>query len=117
VLFSKKIRCHIFNTFVIQRRDIENALSWLSTLGGAFSALGDISTSYVSFACSVIRNDPILFGYIALIKKIKIIGRGSWKSFMETMEACIKIGRSNGYFSLSFVCCVEFDAARISYPS
>lgn len=26
---------------VIERRELENAMSWLSTLGGAFSALGE----------------------------------------------------------------------------
>jgi hypothetical protein len=33
---------------VMERRELENAMSWLSTLGGAFSALGEEIIHYVS---------------------------------------------------------------------
>ncbi|XP_034235820.1 uncharacterized protein F58A4.6 [Thrips palmi] len=33
--------CHRINYMVMERSELDNAMSWLSTLGGAYSALGD----------------------------------------------------------------------------
>lgn len=43
--FSKQILdhmwCHRISYLVMERTELDNAMSWLSTLGGAYSALGD----------------------------------------------------------------------------
>lgn len=49
--WNQKIKC-----LVSEKRDLENAMSWLSTLGGAFSALGDSLENCVRFLLFVVAN-------------------------------------------------------------
>lgn len=46
-LIDVYFRSMLSNSYVSVRCELETALSWLSTLGGAFSALGDLSINYV----------------------------------------------------------------------
>ncbi len=41
--------CKLAQEKVIQQAELEDALHWLSTLGGAYSNLGDHSAEFVSF--------------------------------------------------------------------
>uniref|UniRef100_A0A8D8XWP9 Uncharacterized protein n=1 Tax=Cacopsylla melanoneura TaxID=428564 RepID=A0A8D8XWP9_9HEMI len=38
----------IIDTMVVERRELDDSFSWMSTLGGAYSALGDYIPNYVS---------------------------------------------------------------------
>lgn len=38
----------MIDTMVVERRELDNSFSWMSTLGGAYSALGDYIPNFVS---------------------------------------------------------------------
>ncbi|KAL1464758.1 hypothetical protein WDU94_004376 [Cyamophila willieti] len=40
----------IIDTMVVERRELDNSFSWMSTLGGAYSALGDYIPNYAIIA-------------------------------------------------------------------
>ena len=43
---------------LVERRELEHSLNWLSTLGGAFSALGENDLNWVS--CRKIQTDAVI---------------------------------------------------------
>lgn len=70
---------------VVQRRELENAMSWLSTLGGAFSALGEefkhcaqiagrISVKQFSIALNL--GDPMTVARCKLYLALSLVQRG-----------------------------------------
>lgn len=42
----------MIDTMVVERRELDNSFSWMSTLGGAYSALGDYIPNFVSITYS-----------------------------------------------------------------
>lgn len=38
----------MIDTMVVEKRELDNSFSWMSTLGGAYSALGDYIPNFVS---------------------------------------------------------------------
>ncbi|VVC38591.1 Hypothetical protein CINCED_3A006557 [Cinara cedri] len=56
--------CELYQTTDIEFRELENIMAWLSTLGGAFSSLGDQTKHCV--------NTTILFQYILILNCLYI---------------------------------------------
>lgn len=59
-------RSNILNDLCHEKRELDSALAWLSTLGGAFSALGDnfehcVSYNEFVFSKYIPKSSPILF--------------------------------------------------------
>lgn len=52
-------RCELYQKTEIEFRELENIMAWLSTLGGAFSSLGDQTKHCV--------NNTILIKYISVL--------------------------------------------------
>jgi hypothetical protein len=55
------IRSEKLNRILMIRQNIDNGLSWLSTLGGAFSSLGDEFDNCVSFLLNLSKNNIELY--------------------------------------------------------
>lgn len=43
----------MIDTMVVERRELDNSFSWMSTLGGAYSALGDYIPNFVSITAII----------------------------------------------------------------
>jgi len=83
------------NTYVSVRCEMETALSWLSTLGGAFSALGDVSSSWAEEAGQISLKqlkialklgDPLIESRCRLYMAISLIQRGRIKDARRMVE-------------------------------
>lgn len=73
---------------VLERREVEHAMSWLSTLGGAFSALGEEfhycaemagKISMKQFKLALRLEDPLLVARCKLYAALSLIQRGNLK--------------------------------------
>jgi len=83
------------NTYVSVRCEMETALSWLSTLGGAFSALGDVCSSWAEEAAQISLKqlkialklgDPLIESRCRLYMAISLIQRGRLKDARRMVE-------------------------------
>ncbi|CAL8090020.1 unnamed protein product [Orchesella dallaii] len=83
------------NSNILYRRSLEHALSWLSTLGGAFSALGDLSSSWAEEAGHVsitqLRiamklEDPGIKSRCRIYAAISLLQRGYLKSCRDIVR-------------------------------
>ncbi|ODN04945.1 hypothetical protein Ocin01_01736 [Orchesella cincta] len=83
------------NSNILYRRSLEHALSWLSTLGGAFSALGDLSSSWADKAGHVsltqLRiafklDDPGIKSRCRIYAAISLLQRGYLKSCRDIVR-------------------------------
>ena len=98
-------RSDILNQLCYEKRELYSAMAWLSTLGGAFSALGDISSDYVSYiskskAVLILKN---------LENLIHFIGSRGRSNFHSAIQNSLKTRRSTDCRSMSVVLCSKSD--------
>jgi len=83
------------NSNILYRRSLEHALSWLSTLGGAFSALGDLSSSWAEEAghvsltqlrIAIKLEDPGIRSRCRIYAAISLLQRGYLKSCRDIVR-------------------------------
>jgi thiamine pyrophosphokinase len=89
-----------------ERAEVESAFSWLSTLGGAFSALGDSFDHCVGLLLevSMYTNYKLLF---------KIVGCDGGKNIFGSTHACSTLRRPNYESTLLFVPSTKSCSTRI----
>ncbi|XP_065217747.1 uncharacterized protein F58A4.6 [Planococcus citri] len=86
---------NILNDLCHERRELDSALAWLSTLGGAFSALGDNfehcaimagRISVTQFKIAIRLGDPPTVSRCRLFYALSLIQRGSLKMARSIIE-------------------------------
>ncbi|KAI4454908.1 hypothetical protein MML48_9g00002217 [Holotrichia oblita] len=85
----------ILNYLVREKCELEHALSWLSTLGGAFSALGDYfassalvgKISYHQLVLAIRMGDPTIASRCKLYFSLSLIQRHKFKLARKIIEA------------------------------
>lgn len=88
ILFYYTFRNYRMNYLAREKCELDYALSWLSTLGGAFSALGDYSLNCAEIAGKISRHqlnlalrlkDPMIVNRCKLYYSLSLIQRGRFK--------------------------------------
>lgn len=83
--------CHM----VRERCELDHTLSWLSTLGGAFSALGDYAINYAEVAGKISfhqwslalkMNDPNIVARCRLYFSLSLIQKGHYKLARDIIQ-------------------------------
>ncbi|XP_014241544.1 uncharacterized protein F58A4.6 [Cimex lectularius] len=78
----------LFEQLGLERREVDHAMAWFSTLGGAFSALGDCldycavmagKISLQQFKLALRLNDPFLIARCRLYLSLSLIQQGYFK--------------------------------------
>lgn len=102
------------NSNILYRRSLEHALSWLSTLGGAFSALGDLSSTWVTKLQLKLKLFYIFFQIInSTIIYFAIPGGTSRARKLNPASNRAKAGRPRDPKSMSVIRCDKPFAARL----
>ncbi|KAJ4448967.1 hypothetical protein ANN_00359 [Periplaneta americana] len=87
----------------IERRELDNAMSWLSTLGGAFSALGEEfkhcaeiagRISVQQFTIAMRLGDPNTVARCKLYLALSLVQRGYFKHARQIIEQQFTLARS-----------------------
>ncbi|OXA52968.1 uncharacterized protein LOC110851199 [Folsomia candida] len=95
LLVIDKLGSMLSNSYVSVRCELETALSWLSTLGGAFSALGDLSINYAQEAAEVSykqmkiawrMRDPLIEARCRLYIAISLLQRGALRTAKHMVQ-------------------------------
>lgn len=100
-------------TLVWEQLEIDHMMSWLSTLGGAFSALGDyfsasaeiagkISMHQMKLACRM--GDPFLLSRCYLYSSISLIQKGRFKLARRILETHYKFATEKNDTRLVKMC-------------
>lgn len=101
---------------VLEKQEADHAMSWLSTLGGAFSALGEEFEHCVSCSClfcTDMSNYVIYFNFVFLIQA-KMAGKISIRQFELALrlDNPLLIARCRLYSALSLIQCGYFRMPR-----
>ncbi|KAL7289009.1 hypothetical protein TKK_0016966 [Trichogramma kaykai] len=98
---------------VIQKHDLDVAMSWLSTLGGAFSALGDEfnhcakvagKISLAQFKLSLQLGDPQLVARCNLYAALSLIQQGYYKRSKQMIQKIYKFALESKDVRLQKMC-------------
>ena len=97
----------------LERREVDHAMSWLSTLGGAFSALGDEfqhcaeiagKISVKQFELALRLGDPLLVARCQLYAALSLIQQGRLKTARKTVRSIYKFSISQNDVRLRKMC-------------
>ncbi|KAK6642187.1 hypothetical protein RUM44_013910 [Polyplax serrata] len=98
---------------VSQRQELENAMSWLSTLGGAFSALGDNFESCAKVAAKISiqqfkiafqLGEPLLLARCRLYMALSLIQLGKLSSAKKVIQNQYLLSKSFNDIRLEKMC-------------
>nr|XP_003700240.1 PREDICTED: uncharacterized protein F58A4.6 [Megachile rotundata] len=98
---------------VLERREVEHAMSWLSTLGGAFSALGEEfqycaemagKISMKQFKLALRLEDPLLVARCKLYAALSLIQRGKLKLPKSIIKNVYQFSLSQNDIRLQKMC-------------
>lgn len=90
---------------VLQQLELENTMAWLSTLGGAFSALGDYDFRFAEAACQVSVKqlklalhigDPVTVCRCHIYLAMSLLQRGYFRSCRRLLRRQYQFAVSNG---------------------
>ena len=97
----------------LERREVDHAMSWLSTLGGAFSALGDEfqhcaeiagKISVKQFELALRLGDPLLVARCQLYAALSLIQQGHLKTARKTVRSIYKFSINQNDIRLQKMC-------------
>lgn len=111
-------------TLALERREVDNAMSWLSTLGGAFSALGDqfdhcalvagrISIQQLKLALRL--GDPLTVSRCKLYLALSLLQRGYLKDAQKIIERQYAFARSSSVVDMRLIRMCQGIWAKLKY--
>ncbi|OAD52490.1 Uncharacterized protein F58A4.6, partial [Eufriesea mexicana] len=98
---------------VMERREVDHIMSWLSTLGGAFSALGEEfqhcaemagKISIKQFELALRLRDPLLVARCKLYTALSLIQQGQLKMPIKIVRCIYKLSISQNDIRLQNMC-------------